>query len=76
MKVYVINLKDFMLRDCHCPQRNAAQLANQFFYVQHFHGYVWADSEGVPRRRDGRPFVWVNCPWCGGSLDDRGEVGW
>lgn len=76
MRVYVINLKDFQLRDCHCPQRNAAQQAEEFFYVPLYHGYVWADKMDVPRRKDGRKFVWVTCPFCGGDISDRGELGW
>lgn len=74
MKVYSLN--DLSLHDCHCPQRVQAQREGRFFYIPLHHGYVWADSEGVPRRKDGRPFVFTCCPFCGGSLDDRGECGW
>lgn len=74
MKVYSLN--DLSLGDCHCPQRLQAQRAEEFYYVPLSHGYVWADKMDVPRRKDGRKFVWVTCPFCGGSLDDRGEAGW
>jgi len=70
------SLSDFTLKDCHCPTRITEQRANRFLYIPLFHGYVFPDSEGIPRRTSGKPFVFVNCPWCGGSLDDRGEAGW
>ena len=79
MKVYSLN--DLSLNDCHCPQRVAAQRANEFFYVPLHHGYVWADGvEDAPPRFTkglrGKPVIFVNCSFCGGSLDDRGEAGW
>ena len=42
--------------------------AGSLFYVPHFRGYVFADHTGTPRRRDNRPYVFVDCPFCGGSL--------
>lgn len=66
MKSYTIHA--FVMRDCHCPARRVAQQQGRFYFTPIHKGYVFPDSEGVPRRDDGRPFVWVDCPWCGGQL--------
>ena len=54
--------------DCRCEERQLWQRAGSLFYVPHFRGYVFADYTGTPRRRDNRPYVFVDCPFCGGSL--------
>lgn len=46
-----------------------AQREGRFFYATAHAGYVFPDREGVPRRTDGRPFVFVTCPWCGGDME-------
>lgn len=67
MKVYYIEV-DF-LRRCQCAARQEAQREQRFFYATAHAGYAWRDSEGVPRRKDNRPFTWVTCPFCGGDLE-------
>lgn len=58
---------------CHppCAERMASQRAGEFLWVQGL-GYVFVDA---PKRKDGFPFVRVDCPWCGGDLPtpDAGE---
>lgn len=54
--------------DCHCNERQEWQRTGVFFYAQALLGYVFADIAGVPRRKDHRPYVWHDCPWCGGDL--------
>lgn len=71
MRVYCVHL-DFTHR-CGCKERQEAQREGRFFYATAHAGYVFPDKEGVPRRRDGRPYVWVTCPFCGNDLDVGGE---
>lgn len=35
-------------------------------------GYIMPDDRS--RRRDGAPFVWVTCPYCGGELLEVTDV--
>jgi hypothetical protein len=68
MKVYLISTNDLTLGACHCPQRILAQQEDRFRYIPRLQAYCWADSEGVPRRKDGDLFKWITCPFCGGDL--------
>jgi hypothetical protein len=49
-----------------CDGRLTAQRAGDFLWCAG-RGYIVV---GAPLKRDGAPFVWVECPWCGGDLDE------
>lgn len=51
---------------CHCATRKAAEAMGALVFSVALGGYIMPDDRS--RRRDGAPFVWVTCPYCGGEL--------
>ena len=67
-------------RICACDERYIARAQGEFVFMERWRGWVF--TEGNTRRvknpwllsyhetdnHDGEPFVWADCPWCGGEL--------
>lgn len=75
---------------CHppCDARRAAVLEETFLPSKTLGGWVWLDvplrfmswqvryrHEGAPDHT-GEPIVFVDCPWCGGSLPPARDDDW
>lgn len=58
---------------CLCKDRQDAQRDGSFFYLPIHKGYAFADAAGGVRKKDYRPFLFVDCPWCGGTLVEDDE---
>jgi len=58
---------------CRCEERQEAQRNGRLSFNAFYRGFIFALGDGTPRRKNGGPFIWLDCPWCGGTLLPCGE---